>query len=178
MIDTQVLSLACADPSPNAKTRKMQVDAAALVARQDRVRVSSLVVLELLRAPPDVVTKIRDSGMLDLLTVYPVDHAVASEAARMLELARPHRDVCAQCFNTLRAAPCSGCHQLVSHQQKTNDALIVATAAVLRDVDTLYTYDGGMITLGGFVKTVKTVRPPSLHGPLFETNAVVDPASP
>jgi hypothetical protein len=65
------------------------------------------------------------------------------------------------------ATACPKCGQQVSHQQKTHDALIVATASVLFDVDTLYSYDPGVLALSGFVKNVNVKEPPDLDGPLF-----------
>jgi hypothetical protein len=55
----------------------------------------------------------------------------------------------------------------VSRQQKTHDAFIVATASVLADVDTLYSYDPGVLALSDFVKNLHVEEPPNLDGPLF-----------
>jgi predicted nucleic acid-binding protein len=129
--------------------------------------VSSIVVLELMKAPPQIVAKVRTSGILDLLAVEPVDAAIALAAADLLEAARGHKGMCKRCFNMAGATACPKCGQQVSHQQKTHDALIVATASVLFDVDTLYSYDPGVLALSGFVKNVNVKEPPDLDGPLF-----------
>jgi len=168
MIDTQVLSYAlAAEPAKDEKTRRLQRDSAALVATLAEVRVSALTVLELLRAPPNVVAKVQASGILEQLQVEGLDGGVAREAARILEAARGDSETCIRCLNIKGATPCPVCKQLVSHQQKTQDALIVATAARLTDVDVLYTYDLGVVELAKFVKNLRTQSPPDLDGPLF-----------
>jgi len=130
MIDTQVLSFALATEAPtDPKLVRMQRDSAALVKSLDEVRVSSIVVLELLRGPPTVVTKVRASGILDLLQIEPVDAAVSLLASDILERARERKNTCPRCLNVAGFTPCPKCGQQVSHQQKTHDALIVATAS-------------------------------------------------
>lgn len=168
MVDTQVLSFALVTEPPKDDTvRRMQRDCAALINGMAEVRVSALVVLELLRSAPPVVAKVRASGILDLLQVEALDGEIAKEGARILEAARSNSDTCPRCLNIKKASPCQLCKQLVSHQQKTHDALIVATAARLLDVEVLYTYDPGVIELAKFVKTVRVETPPNLDGPLF-----------
>jgi predicted nucleic acid-binding protein len=169
MIDTQVLSFGLATEAAAKGTTmaRQQRDCVALMKSLSAVRVSSIVVLELMKAPPQVVAKVRASGILDLLAVEPVDAAIALAAADLLEAARGHKGMCTRCFNMAGATTCSKCGQQVSHQQKTHDALIVATASILSDVDTLYSYDPGVLALGGFVKNVNVEEPPNLDGPLF-----------
>jgi predicted nucleic acid-binding protein len=170
MIDTQVLSFAIAtEPAVDDKIKRYQRDCAALIGGMAEVRVCSIVVLEILRGPPSVVAKVRSSGILDLLQVEAVDRGSAEEAARILEAARSDDETCARCLNMRRATPCPACKQLVSHQQKTHDALIIATAARLADVEVLYTYDPGVLELAKFVKNLRAEAPPDLDGPLFAT---------
>lgn len=171
MVDTHVLSygISLEDPKPaDKKTGLRQRDSKALIATLGEVSVCSLVVLELLRGPPAVVARLKASKILDALHVDPVDDAAAVEAARILEVGRSAVDVCSRCLNVKAASPCSLCKQLVSHQQKMNDALILGTASVLRDVDTLYTYDPGVIELAKFVKGLAVKNPPNIDGPLFD----------
>lgn len=168
MVDTQVLSYALVTEPPKDDTmRRMQRDCGALIKGMAEVRVSALVVLELLRSPPPIVAKVRASGILDLLQVEAIDREIAKEAARILEAARGDSDTCTRCLNIKSASPCPLCKQLVSHQQKTHDALIVATAARLHDVEVLYTYDPGVVELAKFVKNLRVEAPPNLDGPLF-----------
>ena len=108
MIDTQVLSFALATEAPtDPKMAHQQRDSATLVKSLDEVRVSSVVVLELLRGPPTVVTKVRASGILDLLQVEPVDAAVSLLAADLLEKARGRKDTCPRCLNVAGSTSCS-----------------------------------------------------------------------
>jgi predicted nucleic acid-binding protein len=66
MIDTQVLSYALVTEPPNDdRMRRMQRDCGALINEMAELRVSALVVLELLRTPPQIVAKVRSSGILD-----------------------------------------------------------------------------------------------------------------
>ncbi len=168
MVDTQVLSFAIVAETPtDPDTARTQRDATALVKSLGEIRVSSDVVLELMRGPPTVVAKVRRSGILDQLYVEPVDAAVSLFAAELLEKARNRKDACPRCFNITGATACPKCGQQVSHQQKMNDALIVATASVLGDVKTLYSYDKGVLKLGEFVKNITVCHPPNLDGPLF-----------
>jgi predicted nucleic acid-binding protein len=170
MLDTHVLSygLSLEDPRPtDDKTRRRQRDSRALIETLGEVSVCSLVVFELLRAPPTVVARLKASKILDLLHVDAVDDAAAAEASRILEAGRQSVDTCSRCLNVKGATACAVCNQLVSHQQKTNDALILGTASVLRDVDTLYTYDPGVIELAKFVKGLAVGNPPNIDGPLF-----------
>lgn len=168
MVDTQVLSFAIVtEPPTDSKLARMQRDSKALVSSLDEVRVSSVVLLELMRGPPTVVAKVRASGILDLLHVEPIDAAISLVAADLLEMARNRKNTCPRCLNVAGATACPKCGQQVSHQQKTHDALIVATASALADIKTLYSYDPGVLELGGFVKNVTVVFPPNLDGPLF-----------
>jgi predicted nucleic acid-binding protein len=170
MIDTHVLSygLSLEEAKPSdEKTRRRQRDSKALLATLGEVSVSSIVVFELLRGPPAVVARLKASKILDLLHVDPVDDAAAAEASRILEVGRSAVDTCHRCLNVKGATACPVCKQLVSHQQKANDALILGTASTLRDVDTLYTYDPGVIELAKFVKGVNVGQPPNIDGPLF-----------
>lgn len=168
MIDTQVLSFALVtEPAPNDKTKRLQRDCNALVSGFEEIRVSAITVLELLRGPPQVVAKVRASGILSLLRTEAFDGSIAEDAARILEAARSDTKSCARCLNVTGASPCPGCGQLVSHQQKTHDAIIVATAARLHDVEVLYTCDQGVVELGRFVKNLRVEQPPNLDGPLF-----------
>jgi recombinational DNA repair protein RecR len=101
-----------------------------------------------------------------------VDAGIALAAADLLEAARGHQSMCARCLNLTGATACPKCGQQVSRQQKTHDALIVATASVLADVDTLYSYDAGVLALSGFVKNIKVEEPPNLDGPLFSAKRI------
>lgn len=169
MVDTQVLSFAIAtEPPKDEKLRRLQRDCHALLSGFEEIRASALVVLELLRSPPAVIAKVRASGILELIRTEAIDEPIASEAARILEAARSATKTCARCLNVEGAEPCPVCKQLVSHQQKTHDALIVATAARLHDVEVLYTCDPGVIELAKFVKNLRIEHPPNLDGPLFE----------
>jgi len=168
MVDTQVLSFALVTEAPrDPKLARMQRDSAALVKSLAEVRVSAVVVLELMRGPPTVVEKVRGSGILDLLHVEPIDAAISLLAADLLEMARNRKNTCPRCLNIAGATACPKCGQQVSHQQKTHDALIVATASVLGDVKTLYSYDPGVLELGEFLKNIAVGHPPNLDGPLF-----------
>jgi predicted nucleic acid-binding protein len=168
MIDTQVLSFALTtEPAVDDKTKRIQRDCNALVSGFEEIRVSAITVLELLRGPPQVVAKIRASGILPLLRTEAFDGPIAEEVARILEAARSDIKSCARCLNVTGASPCPACGQLVSHQQKTHDAIIVATAARLHDVEVLYTCDQGVVELGRFVKNLRVEQPPNLDGPLF-----------
>lgn len=169
MVDTQVLSFSLStEPSTKGTVLwRQQRDSAALVQSFSEVRVSAIVVFEMLRGPPAVVRKIRSSGILDVLAVEPLDAAISLAAADLLEVARSKVGTCVRCLNVSGATKCPKCGQLVSHQQKAHDALIVATAATLADVDTLYSYDPGVRELSAFVKTIKVLEPPNLDGPLF-----------
>ncbi len=169
MLDCQVLSFAVS--SQTAQTREhgqQQRDSEALLKNLSEVRVSSIVVLELLRSPPSVSRKIRTSGILEMLNVEPVDAAISMAAADLLERARGQKDLCSRCFNVRSATACRECGQLVSHQQKTHDALIVATASVLADVEILYSYDPGVFELAKFAPNVRVMHPDNVDGPLFK----------
>jgi len=56
----------------------------------------------------------------------------------------------------------------VGNVQRLNDALIAATAESLNDVDTLYTFDRGILELATHVKRVRIEEPPVGYGPLFD----------
>lgn len=176
MLDTNVIAYAFAETSLDPELARRQRSAKALVTSLADVRVSSIVVLELLKAPPEMVERFRTSGVFEMIHVELVDGAISMVAADILEMARNKPHICSLCLNVVGASTCKQCGQQVSHQQKTHDALVVATAAVLLDVDTLYSYDGGVLELGKFVKDIKdltvnnlTVKPPpSVDGPLFD----------
>lgn len=168
MVDTQVLSYALVlEPARDEKAKKHQRDCGALFRKLDPIRTSSLVVLELLRSPPHIAAKVRASGILEAIQTEAIDARIAEDAAQLLEAARGDKEICERCLNVKEAAPCKLCNQLVSFQQKTHDALIVATAARLHDVEVLYSYDPGVFELARFVKNLRVETPPNLDGPLF-----------
>src|SRR5512134_2117750 len=107
MVDTQVLSFAIVtEPPTDSKLARMQRDSKALVSSLDEVRVSSVVLLELMRGPPTVVAKVRASGILDLLHVEPIDAAISLVAADLLEMARSRKNTCPRCLNVAGATAC------------------------------------------------------------------------
>lgn len=49
-----------------------------------------------------------------------------------------------------------------------NDFFIAAQAAMTGDVKTLYTFDGGILSLNGMLQQCTPAKPPHPHGALFE----------
>lgn len=125
------------------------------------VSVSAITWFELHRgnqaAHADQMTRLRKH-----VKVYPIDTRVAERAAQLEAAARKSVTICTKCYAPLKSAPpCSVCNNYRSVARWANDIIMVATADVVTEIDTLYTCDGGVVTLGQFVKNVIVREPPT-----------------
>jgi hypothetical protein len=72
---------------------------------------------------------------------------------------------CLRCLSTKTSEKCAKCGRVYSAQQRLNDAIIVATAHTVATIETLWTYDGGVLELGKLASNCKCsnhrARPPS-----------------
>ena len=168
MVDTNVLVYATR--RPRAKDAPEVADltrrAKHLIAKLDPIRISSISMLEFLRG---LRADEQEAGaeLLSRTEAEAVDAVIATRANELLTRRVSSLPACALCFNAKTAATCKGCKRLVGAEQRLRDALIVATADILRDVDVLYTFDGGVIAFGEDAKGVSIQRPDSADGPLF-----------
>jgi predicted nucleic acid-binding protein len=164
MVDTMVLSYAFVAEAPVDDDHKQKKQASqVLLMSMEVVRVSAITWIELCRVvEPESLGPLREQ-----ILVEAVDAAIAEQAARILNKFRASEDVCRKCLSSTRSGRCA-CGRVVSRHQKVNDALILATAEQLAQVDTLFTYDGGILELGHYVEC-DVRKPPSPHGELFET---------
>lgn len=174
MLDTSVLSfLAMSEPVRGSNDHD-QWNA----ARQESMRLGEVVIsavswfeLHQVRVPgkPDsFAEEIRRSCPVD---VRELDVAVTDVAARMLVKARRGWTACPKCSVVVGERTCSACNRVVPNAFRTNDALIVAHASLLSDVDLLLTFDSGMIDLAKFAPKstpIKVERPEHPHGKLWE----------
>lgn len=167
MVDTMVLIYATTkDPSPDMSA---QVAASiALLNRLTLVRVSAVAWMEFVRgnskSDETALTAVQNK-----IVVEPLDGRVASVAGDLLKRHRATADVCPRCLNHRRkSSACPKCGLHLPQNFRLNDAMIFATAAVLPDVDTLYSYDDGIVTMSKLVAGCEVKEPPNPSGPLFD----------
>ncbi|HMU41493.1 MAG TPA: PIN domain-containing protein [Pseudomonadota bacterium] len=170
MVDTHILSYALYLPNgrEDAKLAAM-IDCSKQLIRISRVvRVSSPTWTEICRfkAPTGerAVAKLAEK-----IRVIPLTGAMASRAAELLDKRNKPESVCKKCLNS-KAEPykCVQCSKLISPQQRIADAMIAASAELTKDIDTLYSYDGGLLEFAPHVKRIRIVEPDQDHGPLWE----------
>lgn len=169
MLDTQVLVYAVRKPrkgdSPETVdlTRRSQ----ALVHSQPTITISAITTMEFLRGVrPD--EREAAEALLAKTEAEMVDHRVAEHAHRLMAKRVGSRRVCERCLGAHDEHPCKVCKRLVSNDQRLRDALIIATADLLPDVSTLYSFDGGVLAYTSDVNRVAIAKPASADGPLFE----------
>jgi predicted nucleic acid-binding protein len=168
MVDTQVLCYAVADPAgagAGTPLAEMCLASKVRLARMDVVRISAVVWFEICRMP---AMRAALAPFESRFFVDPFDGRVAEVAAALVEKCRNAENRCPECWAAKDAQPCKRCGANLSRQQRINDALIVATASEARDVETLYSFDGGVLSFAEHVTGVEVKRPPSPHGDLFE----------
>lgn len=173
MLDTHILSLALSTSSEGDPVRFREERQACeqLVRSLEGIRMSAIAWVEFLRAINRATGQPFSEALGELATlvrVEAVDPRVSVRAAELLNKHRQREDVCRRCLNVDVVAPCPQCGSVASHQQRLNDAIIVATADVLEDVEVLYSFDGGVLELGTQVTGCEVRRPPNPHGPLWE----------
>lgn len=94
------------------------------------------------------------------IEILPVDGRVAARAASLMESARSAGTLCPRCLGLKPPVTCTVCGSQRSPQQRTHDVLIVAGAAVEQRVQSLFSFDGGVLKLGELVGTEVSVREP------------------
>lgn len=166
MIDTQVLIYAVAYPRPGDHRAKCE-KSVALVRRLDPVRITSITWMEFLRkADPQERKKLE--AFRTRLRIISVDGRCAQAAIDIITDRMSKQSLCPECLNAMTWAPCRGCQRHRSATQRLNDALILAAADTMAEVDELYTFDNGMLELGKVLVGCTVKEPPSIHGPLYD----------
>ena len=171
MIDTNVLVYLISeepDPATDPDEHAKWLASRELVALVGQVVVSAIVWFEIHNVTQDPgVDPVADRlvRVQRNLFVEPLDLDVAETAPSLL-----NHDYCQTCYSHAEDKTCGECGHLIGKALRLNDAMIVAHAELLPDVDTLYTYDGGMIKMaerGGVA--VKVVQPPVSTGLAIES---------
>jgi hypothetical protein len=92
----------------------------------------------------------------DQLTLDAVEIAV-----KLARASRSFPNFCNKCWGTDIDKPCTKCGRLGCREDRRNDLVILASAVVAEGVDTIYTFDGGMLHLAGheLLGTLRVVRP-------------------
>jgi predicted nucleic acid-binding protein len=171
MVDTMVLSYAIKAPpvSSDSEIQEMRENSRTLLNQLQEIHVSAVCWLELKRISKfsEDEQKILD-GYKNRIFIHSIDAAVAESAAALMAKHRSRAGVCPTCLNSKESLPCKKCKAKTAKSVKINDAITVAVADILEQIEVLYTYDGGMIDLGKFVDGCKVRRPPNRNGPLFD----------
>jgi predicted nucleic acid-binding protein len=171
MIDTMVLIYATRGVRPNDPDhRKAMIEASIdLVDHSPVLIVSALTIVEYMRGlrPTDDAKRVQD--ILARSTSLAVDGRVAKRAADLLQQRlRAPPSACVECLALMSDKGCATCKRMGSGYQRINDALIVATADLAKDVDVLHTFDGPMMKYAEFVTGCTILRPPHAGGALFD----------
>lgn len=170
MVDTNVLALAfrIIGPKDRPETREWHDASQQLLKRMPVIRVCAIAWMEFVRGlrPPEKEAERRLYGKIQ---VEVVDGAVSDRAVRLLAARNLREGLCPHCRNALKATPCPRCHRLISSKQNLNDAIVVATAEILEDVDVLYCYDDGIKDFEQHLApgSCRLAQPPHPIGPLF-----------
>lgn len=104
-----------------------------------------------------------------------IDSKIANRAAALHKVARKKKRLCEHCLGVLKdPATCSRCGSQRSQDQRSGDILMVATADVMRDIDVLYSWDGGVHELARHVSNVHIKEPPPAEAKQMELVASED----
>lgn len=172
MIDSDVLVyLVAEEPDPaDIDDHANWMAARELVAMQPIVRVSSLSWFEVYRYQfPDgsLMGDRLESDIAKHVIVEPFDVGVSERAARLFVEARSKAVLCQRCFAVTDSKVCKTCKRYIANHLRLLDAMIVAHAEQLAFVERLYSFDGGVITLGGGTrKSLSVLEPPASTGVL------------
>lgn len=183
LIDTCVLQYALLGTErtkhlPSATT-KLITASSDLLNHLKRIRISAITWAEIhrnLRAPDERMLK----WFQDKVLVIPVTEETARLSARLLIVKTGQSNTCPRCLNSMQTTPCAKCHAKLPKSSHLPDALILATAELRKDIDVLYTTDGGFdfYKTNSLVQNCEIRRPPNPNGPLFERVAQTENASP
>jgi len=171
MVDTQILIYATytsAKKSKDAEITTRHQTSLELLQRLPAVRVSAVAWFEFLRGLRADERK-KMEPILAKVVVERFDGPIAEVANELLLKRTGSREgpACMRCLSTKNSETCPKCSRTYSAQQRLNDAIIVATAQVIGTVDTLWSYDRGVIELGRFAADCKVSQPQS-STPLFD----------
>lgn len=174
MVDTNVLIYACAHPRNDPLHRSLCEKSTILVKQLEIVRLSAITWMEYQRrAKPHEQERLR--SFYTKLRVLSVDARIAQVAIDLIDRRGDKKEkFCSECLSAVAWAPCSACGRNKSAQQRLNDALVVATAECTGDVKTLYSFDGGVLSLGKHARDCIVRDPPNVHGDLWDPK--VNPA--
>jgi predicted nucleic acid-binding protein len=171
MVDTNVLGYAIFAPpvgDDDGEVQNMREDSRALLNQLQMIHVSAITWLEIKRMrrfhPKDQAVL---DGYKRRLIIHSVDLVIAEASADLLENYGKDIAVCTKCFNPKGPEPCKKCKAMKSKAARINDAIVVATASEVTQVETLYSYDGGVIMMGKSVSGCQVMPPPHRIGPLF-----------
>lgn len=172
MVDTLVLGYAIFAPavsdSADSRAQNMREDSRALLNQLQIIHISAITWIELRR-----MRRLHPNDQALLAEykrrfyIHPVDPAIAESSADLLENFVKTPGVCPRCFSFKGSDPCPKCKAMRSRTSRINDAIVVATANEVTQVEALYTYDGGMLVMAKDVSGCKVMRPPHRDGPLF-----------
>ncbi|MFI5300012.1 MAG: type II toxin-antitoxin system VapC family toxin [Polyangiales bacterium] len=147
----------------------MRLDSRTLIGAHARISISAVSLAEVYRgatpAEADAIEKVEGSvGVLQL------DRRAVDKARELMKkrgLVAPK--VCVQCHRDARTVQCTKCGVIRSVGDAWHDALIVASVIVDDAIDSLFTFDGGMLAMADFASQdgVKISRPPNANGDLF-----------
>jgi predicted nucleic acid-binding protein len=169
MVDANVLSYGVigGPDDKDLQRRECHFASRALIERLASVRVSAIAWAEFKRIlrPAEVQ---RADALLKSTYIEKVDAAVVDAATKLLNDYRRVEKVCPTCYGSEESSPCKTCKRMLSRQQRLNDSFILATAVVLPDVATLYTYDQGIKELAKHTGGCDVKQPPNPSGPLFQ----------
>ena len=101
-------------------------------------------------------------------TIRSICREIMERAAELLRLEAPVGERCARCLASEAEDVCGRCGRPSSAQRRVSGAIVVATAELLPDVATLYTYDPGIAAFAPVVVGCRLAPPPSAYGPLFD----------
>lgn len=145
-----------------------EIERCAKVVRDaDLVRVSPIAWFEVCRwSKPAEKEALADLEVR--VHVEALDREVINLARILMQkrIDRWDKDTCRKCGNPRTGVKCEGCGLALSEKTRFNDYLIVAHAESL-GVERLYTVDDRMVNMESDV-AVKILRPPGIHGPLFD----------
>lgn len=169
MIDTMIMILALrvSSDSKNADLKERRAICLDVIGRLKTVHISSISWFEYQRGRrPEEEAAL--SKWQNKLFIHPVTAPVAEHAAELMRKYRAGGGVCTKCLNSRKSTICKVCGGKRSATARINDALILSTAQLSTDVDTLYTLDDALLELSGHLPNSKASLPPGRHGPLFE----------
>jgi len=134
------------------------------------IRVSCIAWMEIARGMKTdderrILADLERKASVEAVDAETVEFALALQRARVKKWTV---DYCRECGNKRDSHPCPGCGNMLSDKSRFNDYLIAASAHLFEDVDVLYTFDKGILSMQ------ERLRPSVREPPIIEQASLFD----